>query len=69
MGGADKTGSHLYSIHPQGSSDSLPFTTMGSGSLAAMAVFEANWKADMTVTDELYKFCSSPLSLYNRIFL
>lgn len=49
IGGVDKTGSHLNSIHPHGSIDNLPFLTMGSGSLAAMAVFEANYKADMTV--------------------
>lgn len=47
VGGVDKTGNHLYSIYPHGSSDKLPYTTMGSGSLAAMAVFEANWKPDM----------------------
>lgn len=49
LGGVDKTGSHLYSIYPHGSSDKLPYVTMGSGSLAAMAVFEAKWKPDMTV--------------------
>jgi 20S proteasome subunit beta 2 len=49
LGGVDNTGPHLYSIHPHGSSDKLPYTTMGSGSLAAMAVFEAGWKQDMTV--------------------
>ncbi|XP_059477376.1 proteasome subunit beta type-7 [Neocloeon triangulifer] len=48
LGGVDNTGPHLYSIHPHGSSDKLPYTTMGSGSLAAMAVFEAGWKADLT---------------------
>ena len=35
-------------MHPHGSTDSLPFCTMGSGSLAAMAVFEAGFKEDMT---------------------
>jgi 20S proteasome alpha/beta subunit len=30
-----------------GSSDALPFATMGSGSLAAMAVFESDYKEDM----------------------
>lgn len=48
LGGVDKTGSHLYCIFPHGSSDKLPYTTMGSGSLAAMAVFESKWKPDMT---------------------
>ncbi|GLG97811.1 hypothetical protein R5R35_009488 [Gryllus longicercus] len=47
LGGVDSTGPHLYCIYPHGSSDKLPFTTMGSGSLAAMAVFETRWKPDM----------------------
>lgn len=40
LGGVDNTGSYIYSIHPHGSTDKLPYTTMGSGSLAAMSVFE-----------------------------
>lgn len=47
LGGVDTTGPHLYQIYPHGSTDELPYTTMGSGSLAAMAVFEARWKPDM----------------------
>lgn len=38
--------SHLK-IYPHGSTDALPFATMGSGSLAAMAMFEAYYKDDM----------------------
>eukprot|EP00745_Piridium_sociabile_P004326 TRINITY_DN12561_c0_g1_i1.p1 TRINITY_DN12561_c0_g1~~TRINITY_DN12561_c0_g1_i1.p1 ORF type:complete len:286 (+),score=75.77 TRINITY_DN12561_c0_g1_i1:41-859(+) len=48
LGGVDVTGPHLYSIWPHGSTDKLPFVTMGSGSLAAMSVFEDRFKADMT---------------------
>jgi len=48
LGGVDINGPHLFSVHPHGSSDSLPFATMGSGSLAAMAVFEADFKENMT---------------------
>lgn len=40
LGGVDIDGPHIFSIHPHGSTDKLPYTTMGSGSLAAMAVFE-----------------------------
>ncbi|XP_026545829.1 proteasome subunit beta type-7 [Notechis scutatus] len=47
LGGVDVTGSHLYSIYPHGSTDKLPYVTMGSGSLAAMAVFENKFKPDM----------------------
>lgn len=48
LGGVDITGGHLYTIYPHGSTDKLPFVTMGSGSLAAMSVFEAGYKDDMT---------------------
>lgn len=37
----------LLQVHPHGSTDSLPFCTMGSGSLAAMAVFEAGYREDL----------------------
>lgn len=47
LGGVDVHGPHLYSIHPHGSTQKLPYTTMGSGSLAAMAVFEARYTEDM----------------------
>ncbi|KAF8530156.1 proteasome subunit [Hysterangium stoloniferum] len=47
LGGIDATGPHLFTIAPHGSTDKLPYVTMGSGSLAAMAVFEAAWKANM----------------------
>lgn len=48
LGGVDVNGPHLYQIYPHGSTASLPYVTMGSGSLAAMAVFETGWKDDMT---------------------
>lgn len=47
LGGVDVHGPHLYSIHPHGSTQRLPYTTMGSGSLAAMAVFESRYTEDM----------------------
>lgn len=49
LGGVDATGPHLFTIHPHGSTDKLPYVTMGSGSLAAMAVFETGWRANMEV--------------------
>ena len=48
LGGCDPTGSHLYTVYPHGSTDRLPFATMGSGSLAAMAVFESGYKDDLS---------------------
>lgn len=47
LGGVDVHGPHLYSVHPHGSTQRLPYTTMGSGSLAAMAVFENRYQEDM----------------------
>jgi len=47
LGGVDVTGPHLYTVWPHGSTDKLPYVTMGSGSLAAMAVFESAYKDDM----------------------
>jgi len=47
LGGVDSTGAHLFTVAPHGSTDKLPYVTMGSGSLAAMAVFESQWKANM----------------------
>ncbi|XP_014248143.1 proteasome subunit beta type-7 [Cimex lectularius] len=48
LGGVDNDGPHLYSIHPHGSTDKLPFTSMGSGSLAATSVLESQWHPNMT---------------------
>ena len=38
----------MLQVYPHGSTDSLPYCTMGSGSLNAMAVFEASYEEDMT---------------------
>mmetsp|Transcript_16018 Transcript_16018/g.32542 ORF Transcript_16018/g.32542 Transcript_16018/m.32542 type:complete len:278 (+) Transcript_16018:91-924(+) len=51
LGGVDCTGPHLYQIYPHGSTDMLPFTTMGSGSLCAMSVLESEYKEDLSVED------------------
>eukprot|EP00049_Salpingoeca_infusionum_P017845 m.354609 g.354609 ORF g.354609 m.354609 type:complete len:280 (+) comp17065_c0_seq1:399-1238(+) len=51
LGGVDVTGPVLYSIHPHGSTDKLPYVTMGSGSLCAMGVFEAGYKKDMELEE------------------
>lgn len=54
LGGVDSTGPHLFTVHAHGSTDKLPYVTMGSGSLAAMAVFEASYKEHMTVSSRLH---------------
>lgn len=48
VAGVDPTGVALFTVHAHGSTDKLPYVTMGSGSLAAMSVFETQWKAKMT---------------------
>ena len=47
LGGVDINGPYLGTVAPHGSSDRLPYVTMGSGSLAAMSVFEDRYKPDM----------------------
>lgn len=47
LGGFDKGGPQLTSVAPHGSTDSTPYVTMGSGSLAAMSVFESRFKPNM----------------------
>lgn len=51
LGGYDKDGPTLTSIAPHGSTCSVPYMTMGSGSLDAMAVFESRFKKDMSLED------------------
>jgi len=52
LGGVDPIdGPSIYQIYPHGSTDSLPFTAMGSGSLNAMAVLEAGYKDNMSVEE------------------
>jgi len=51
LGGVDITGPHLYQIYPHGSTDKLPFTAMGSGSLAAMSVLESKYKDGLTIEE------------------
>jgi 20S proteasome subunit beta 2 len=53
MGGVDIYGPHLYMIHPHGSTQRLPYATMGSGSLAAMAIFETKYVEDMEEEDAI----------------
>eukprot|EP01127_Copromyxa_protea_P004775 TRINITY_DN145_c0_g1_i2.p1 TRINITY_DN145_c0_g1~~TRINITY_DN145_c0_g1_i2.p1 ORF type:complete len:268 (-),score=67.30 TRINITY_DN145_c0_g1_i2:52-855(-) len=53
LGGVDINGSHLYTIYPHGSSDKLPYVTMGSGSLAAMSIFESEYKDDMEIDEAI----------------
>eukprot|EP01135_Chromosphaera_perkinsii_P007951 Nk52_evm23s1073 gene=Nk52_evmTU23s1073 len=53
LGGVDINGPHLYSIYPHGSTDKLPYVTMGSGSLAAMAIFEDKFRPNMELEEAM----------------
>lgn len=48
LGGIDSNGARLFSISPHGYSATLDFTSMGSGSYAAIAVLEKDYKRDMS---------------------
>jgi len=51
LGGVDCKGPYIYTVYPHGSTDNLGYATMGSGSLAAMSVFEARYKDGMDVDE------------------
>lgn len=53
LGGVDVAGPHLFTVYPHGSTDALPYATMGSGSLNAMAVFESGFRDDMSRKDAI----------------
>ncbi len=61
LGGVDCTGPSLYTVYPHGSTDKLPFVTMGSGSLAAMSMFEKDYKDGMD-EEEAVKLVVSGIS-------
>ncbi|OQR72845.1 proteasome subunit beta type-7-like [Tropilaelaps mercedesae] len=47
VGGVDSIGPQVCSISPHGNTATLPYATMGSGSLAAVAVLESQWVPNM----------------------
>ena len=60
IAGVDPTGSHLFTVHAHGSTDKLPYVTMGSGSLAAMSVFETQWRRNLS-RDQAVQLCSDAI--------
>jgi 20S proteasome subunit beta 2 len=60
VAGCDPTGAHLFTVHAHGSTDKLPYVTMGSGSLAAMSVFETQWQRDLS-RDAAVKLCADAI--------
>lgn len=61
VAGVDPTGIHLFTVHAHGSTDKLPYVTMGSGSLAAMSVFETKWREKAMTRDEAVALCSEAI--------
>ncbi|KAK2547490.1 Proteasome subunit beta type-7 [Acropora cervicornis] len=51
LGGVNLNGPTLHTVYPHGSTDKLPYVTMGYGSLAAMSVFESRCKPDMELDE------------------
>lgn len=51
IAGIDSTGPNLFTCYAHGSSDCLPYVTMGSGSLAAMSVMETTYRPNMTADE------------------
>ncbi|EAT78113.2 proteasome endopeptidase complex [Parastagonospora nodorum] len=60
VAGVDPTGAHLFTVHAHGSTDKLPYVTMGSGSLAAMSVFETQWQSNLS-RDDAIKLCANAI--------
>nr|XP_033773034.1 proteasome subunit beta type-7-like [Geotrypetes seraphini] len=53
VGGMDCRGPHLYTVHPHGSTDKLPFVSMGSGAGAAMSILEDRFQPNMELKPAL----------------
>ncbi|QPG73308.1 proteasome core particle subunit beta 2 [Brettanomyces nanus] len=60
VAGVDPTGPHLFSIQAHGSTDIGYYMSLGSGSLAAIAVLERDWKQDLS-KDEAMKLCATAI--------
>lgn len=60
VAGVDPTGVGLFTVHAHGSTDKLPYVTLGSGSLAAMSVFESRWRKAGTREDAI-ELCSQAI--------
>ncbi|KAK9470459.1 nucleophile aminohydrolase [Dipodascopsis tothii] len=60
VAGVDPTGPRLFSIHAHGSTDVGYYLSLGSGSMAAMAVLETGWKETLT-KDEAMALCGDAI--------
>jgi len=53
LGGFDIHGPQLFSVHPHGSSESLPFVAMGSGCLSAISILENGYDCHLDLNSAL----------------
>jgi 20S proteasome subunit beta 2 len=60
VAGVDPTGPQLFSVQAHGSSDIGYYLSLGSGSLAAMAVLESKWKKELT-REEAMALCAEAI--------
>lgn len=60
VAGCDPTGPQLMSVQAHGSTDIGEYLSLGSGSLAAMAVLETQWKPDLT-REEAVNLCAEAI--------
>ncbi|ODQ65530.1 endopeptidase [Nadsonia fulvescens var. elongata DSM 6958] len=60
VAGVDPTGPQLMSIHAHGSTDIGYYLSLGSGSMAAMAVLESKWKREMN-KEEAMALCTEAI--------
>ncbi|MCA9750322.1 MAG: hypothetical protein KC414_14525 [Romboutsia sp.] len=59
LGGIDLNGPKLFSISPNGYSTSLEFTSMGSGSIAAISVLENEFKKNLSKEEAINLGCKA----------
>lgn len=68
LGGFDCNGPSLYQVYPHGSTDYLPYVTMGSGSVNAMAIFETEYRDGMSKDEAIALVHKAVLSgIYNDL--
>lgn len=60
VAGVDPTGPQLFSVQAHGSSDIGYYLSLGSGSLAAMAVLESKWKKELN-REEAMALCAEAI--------
>jgi 20S proteasome subunit beta 2 len=59
VGGVDDLGIHLYGVHPGGYHSSEMYTSLGSGSLAAIGILENGFRLDMEREEGIELACSA----------